>query len=143
MQSYGSLYFHYTNANALQINWSHLKRLTKYNYVINIFYFPVCSSYITLPALNETKLLNQYSCISCSSEQKLFSFEHSVTLSGIRIFFDDVKQKPSVEFECHLNHTITALKVICKLWYKWNTFIYYYYYYYYYWQYLKRLNTIQ
>ena len=91
----------------------HLQDMNNANFTL-VFYskFIVCSSYITLPALNETKLLNQYSRINCSSEDTLFSFEHSITLSGIRIFFDDVKQKPTVEVECHLNKVISTVKVI-------------------------------
>ena len=63
------------------------------------------------PSLGESKHLNQYSRLKCSKEEKLFSFDHSITLSGIRVFFENTVDKPSIEFECHLGNQVSTVEV--------------------------------
>ena len=72
----------------------------------------VCSSYITFPNLLETKHINQYSRLNCSKEVKLLSFDHSITLTGIKVFYEETMQKPSIDFDCLLDKDVSNIKVL-------------------------------
>ena len=76
-----------------------------------IILLSVCSSYITYPELKEARHINEYSRIRCTDEEKLISLDHSITLTGIRIFFEYAVQRPNLEFECHLNNHVSTVKV--------------------------------
>ena len=76
-----------------------------------IIFFIVCSSYITYPDLKETSHLNKFSRIRCTEDENWISFDHSITLTGIRVFFEYEVQRPNLEFECHLNNHVSTVKV--------------------------------
>ena len=87
--------------------------IAAYFIICLLSFSPVCSSYITLPQLHETKHINQTSRLNCPKEQeKLISFDHSITLTGIRVFYEETVQKPTVEFECYLDKDISNVKVL-------------------------------
>ena len=76
------------------------------------------------PSLGESKHLNQYSRLKCSKEEKLISFDHSITLTGIRVFFKNTVEKPSIEFKCHLNNHESTVEVCFN---KFTSYIYKFY----------------
>ena len=61
--------------------------------------------------MKETSHLNKFSRIRCTEDEKWISFDHSITLTGIRVFFEYEVQRPNLEFECHLNNHVSTVKV--------------------------------
>ena len=74
-------------------------------------FLTVCSSYIIFPSLAETKHLSENTGLKCSKDDKLISFDHSITLTGIKVFFENTIQRPNLEFECHLDNQVSTVVV--------------------------------
>ena len=70
------------------------------------FPFPVCHSFITYPDLEETEQNSDSTKFECAVNETI-SFEHAITLTGIKLDFEN-ETKAELEIEC-INYETSGL----------------------------------